>query len=315
MSLFKEGEKMDTMGFMNFIEDLRYSRGMSQEDFLHDVISVRQYQRYRNGESEVSMDCIERMSIKLGIETRKLLADFQHEKFREKEKVEEFYNSVVYKKQDDVIKFEKYFDTHKFLDKTNEEIYTLAIILKEYLLHNLNKEQFLTKVYNLINYPKILDYDILRDVEIIGLLVIYQHNKNIRSDIIKLVKSIDENRNLLVSGQSYFVLIIFAYFIAIDYNNKEMYEEAEEYCFKAINLLRKKHSDYSLYLIYYQLAKSYFCRGMTYQFKETLYKCIIQTRAINSTKLTGQINEMIKEHFNINADSFLMEYIKMEKKT
>lgn len=306
---------MDTIGFTNFIENLRYARGMSQEEFLHDVISIRQYQRYRNGTSEISMDCIERMSNKLGIETRKLLADFQHEKFREKELVEEYYNSVVYKKNEDIQRLEQYFNNYNFLDKTNYEVHILASILNQYLLNNINKENFLNKLYELINYPKVLEYKILRDVEVIGLMVLFQHNKNESPRIIKLIKKLNENHNLLASGQSYFVMVMFQYFVAIDFIDNEEYQHAVDYCNKALDLLNKKHSDYGLYLIYYQLARSYYNMGKTDMFRETLYKCILQTRINSSSNLLSQIEILIKEDYNIDADSFLLEYIKIEKKT
>ena len=33
-----------------FIDNLRKSRNMSREDFINGIISIRQYQRYVNGE-------------------------------------------------------------------------------------------------------------------------------------------------------------------------------------------------------------------------------------------------------------------------
>lgn len=306
---------MDTNGFINFIENLRYARGMSQEEFLHDIISTRQYQRYRNGTSEISMDCIERMSNKFGIETRKLLADFQHEKYREKELVEEYYNSVVYKNSDDLQRLEQHFDNYNFLDKTNFEVHTLASILKQYLLNNINKENFLDKLYVLIHYPEVLNYEILRDVEVIGLMIIFQHNKNEKEKIIDLIKRLNKDHNLLASGQSYFVIIMFQYFVAIDFIQKKEYDQSVIYLKRALDMLKKKHSDYSMYLIYYQLARSYYYMGETDQFKETLYKCLIQTRAKRSIELVSQINDMVNEHYNFDADLFFLEYIKMEKKT
>ena len=273
---------MDTIGFMNFIENLRYARGMSQEEFLHNVISIRQYQRYRNGTSEISMDCIERISDKIGVETRKLLADFQHEKFKEKELVEEYYNSVVYKNREDIQRLEQHFDNYNFLDKTNKEVHILASILKQYLMNNINKENFLDKLYDLIHYPEVLNFEILRDVEVIGLMIIFQHNIKEKEKIIDLIKKLNEDHNLLASGQSYFVIIMFQYFVAIDFIQKKEYEHAEIYLNRALDLLNKKHSDYSKYLIYYQLARSYYNMGKTDLFRETLYKCLIQTRAKQS---------------------------------
>jgi transcriptional regulator with XRE-family HTH domain len=297
---------------MNYIENLRYSRGISQEDFLHDVISSRQYQRYRNGESEVSMDCIERISSKFGVEVRKLLADYEKEKTQERELVEEFYNSVIYKSKESLRVVSVHLLHHNFLDQTNEEFYQLARSLMAYTLNNINKEHFLSQIYGLIQYPQVLNLDILRDTEIIGLLLIYQHNPATRKEIITLIKSLNDNQESFLSGQSYFVLVMFMYFIAMDYGKDKEYSKVEEYCFKGITLLKKKQSNYALYLIYYQLASSYYCRGMMDLFKDSLYKCIIYTRTQFSKDLTKQIYKKIKEYYNIDAQSFLVEYLNSE---
>jgi transcriptional regulator with XRE-family HTH domain len=300
---------MDTKSFMNFIENLRYSRGMSQEEFLYDVISARQYQRYRNGTSEVSMVCIERISKKLGVETRKLLKDFESEKIKEKELTEEFYNCVVYKNPSRYKELLSFFAGYNFLEGTNYQLFQLGQHLREYLENNIVKQYFVSKIEYIIDYPRILSYDVLRDIEIIGLLLMYQHNEPERDSIIKLIKKLNDSQISFLSGQSHAIYVMFLYYIALDFGKEKNYGLVEKYCLNAIDLLKKKNSNYALYLFYYQLSGSYFYQGKNELFKDALYKCIIHTKAQFSDKLSKQMDEKIKKYYNIDAKSFILEYI------
>ena len=312
MSHLEEGDNLDTIGLMNYIEKLRYSRNFTQEEFLHDVVSARQYQRYRNGVSSVPIDCIERISKKLGIETRKLYLDYDREIYKEKELVEEYYNSVVFKRFTRLEELKNHFTNYNFLDRTNKEFFTMASYLNKLFSKNISKQQFLSKIYLLVDYPNVLEFDVLRDVEIIGLLLIYQHDEKSRTDIIYQIKELQDNQESVLSGQSYFVLVMFFYFIAIDFGKQKEYLQVEKYCLKGIELLRKKHSDYALYLLYLKLASSYYYRSMIDEFKESLYKCITQTMSLHSLELTIQINDSIMEDFNIDADNFFREYLNLK---
>lgn len=310
MSHLRKVSILDTVGFMNYIERLRYSRGMSQEEFLFEIISPRQYQRYRNGVSSVPIECIEKMSNKLGVETRKLYMDYDQAKLNEKELVEDFYNSTVYQNLERIKELQKFFTSYVFLDHSNKEIFELAVIFNQYLLKNISKFVLLENVTSLINYPELLSFSVLRDIEIIGLLLIYQYSIESRTKIISTIKELNKNQELYLSGQSYFVLVMFLYYIALDYGKKEDYVKVEEYCLKGINLVKKKHSDYCLYLFYYQLASSHFCRNNDLKFKETLYKCIVQVESMHKPELKKQVYNKVKTFFNIDANQFFLEHIK-----
>jgi hypothetical protein len=102
---------------------------------------------------------------------------------------------------------------------------------------------------------------------------------------------------------------MFLYYIALDFGKEKNYGLVEKYCLNAIDLLKKKNSNYALYLFYYQLSGSYFYQGKNELFKDALYKCIIHTKAQFSDKLSKQMDEKIKKYYNIDAKSFILEYI------
>ncbi len=300
---------MNTVGLMNYIERLRYSRNMTQEEFLHDIVSPRQYQRYRNGENDVPMECIEKLSEKLGVATRKLFLDYEQEKYIEKETVEEFYNSVVYKNFGVTKTLIKHFKKYDFLDNSNKEIFEMAITLNEYLLNNMSKSDFIRGVSRLINYENVLKYKVLRDVEIIGLMLIYQHGNDQKGEIIEVIKRMNENQDLFLSGQSFFVLILFIYYIALDYGKNENYSKAEDYSLRGIRLLKKKHSNYCLYLFYYQLALVKHHSNDKEEFEKYVYKCIIQLKSMHNDELYNEMKLQIKKYTNLDSDIFLSNYL------
>ena len=58
---------MDNVKLINYMENLRYERNLTQEEYLFDVVSQRQYYRYRKGESEISLEIIDKLANKLKI--------------------------------------------------------------------------------------------------------------------------------------------------------------------------------------------------------------------------------------------------------
>lgn len=301
---------MDTVGFINYIEKLRYSRNLTQEEFLHGVISVRQYQRYRNGENDFPIDVLEKISKKLGIETRKLYLDYEREIYKEKEKVETLYNAVVYKDKDTKEHILLQFKKHMFLDMTNNEIYSITLLLNAYLSNSILKNEFLSGIFRIINYPKILKCKLLREVEIIGLLLIYKYEQGKKDEIITLIKKLNDNQDLFLTGQSFFTLILFTYYIADDYGKKEEYNLSEKYVLKGIEMLKRKHSVYCLYLFYYQMALIKRHTNKKMEMEEYLYKCILQLKSMHNCNLFDQMARQIKRFLNKEAEQFFFEYIK-----
>lgn len=53
---------MDNVKLINYMENLRYERNLTQEEYLFDVVSQRQYYRYRKGESEIPLEIIDKLA-------------------------------------------------------------------------------------------------------------------------------------------------------------------------------------------------------------------------------------------------------------
>ena len=86
---------MNSMELSNYLEKIRLGRNLSQENFVSGVVSIRQYQRYKNGDSVIPYEKINQFAEKFGITTKKLLAEFEKEKNMQYAKINSFYNAVA----------------------------------------------------------------------------------------------------------------------------------------------------------------------------------------------------------------------------
>jgi transcriptional regulator with XRE-family HTH domain len=89
---------MDTQKLLNYMENLRIGRKMSQATYLFEIISQRQYYRYRSGESEIPFDILNKLANNLDIPLLKIISSFQAHAQAEKEIIFEIYNLVIRKR-------------------------------------------------------------------------------------------------------------------------------------------------------------------------------------------------------------------------
>lgn len=301
---------MNTKGIMNFIEQIRLSRKITQEEFLHDIISPRQYQRYRNGISIVPIEVIEAMATKLGVDTRKIISDFEYSKYSEKVLVEEFYNSVVRIKYEKTQRLLKELDNYLFLDDENEKNYRLGCILYKLETKRISKTLFLSKVYEMIDYPKVLDYEVITEIESVALSLIYLKNETERNNIINKFITIFNNTKLILSGQNFFTYIQFLFWISLYMGQMENYNEVIKYCNIAIKYCNERQSVFQLEYFYYYLAIAYHKLSDKKNFESNLYKSILLIKLIDSKEYTVKMYNKFISKFNIDPIEFCSYYDK-----
>ncbi|VEU79917.1 helix-turn-helix domain-containing protein [Haploplasma axanthum] len=78
-----------------FIEKLREYRNISQEEFLDDIVSMRQYRRYMNGDSTLSYVILDKLAIKLGFDAEFIIMELETEKIKQTQAVVNLYNAVA----------------------------------------------------------------------------------------------------------------------------------------------------------------------------------------------------------------------------
>ena len=112
-----------------FIEKLRSLRNITQEDFLHDIVSLRQYRRYISGDSTISYSILEKLSKRLGFEANFIITELETEKVNQTLLVNDLYNLVANKQFDRVNKLLTEIDEKHLLSENNKLLYRHSINL------------------------------------------------------------------------------------------------------------------------------------------------------------------------------------------
>lgn len=191
---------MDVVRLLNYMENLRYDRKMSQETYLSGVISQRQYYRYRSGESEVPFEVIVKFAEKLQIPLLKLISSYQSFYEKEKEIVITYLNLVFSTRLLEAKEFIKSQKNLLLLDDEISLLYHVALLLNDYFEKKINLESMIKGIKNRIKFPEIMKKEILHDIELYFLGLIMDFNADDRELIFQKINSLSKNGKLLLGG-------------------------------------------------------------------------------------------------------------------
>jgi len=170
-----------------FIENIRISRKILQDDFVDGIISKRQYQRYLKGESAISNEKIIKLVDKLELEFFSVYNRYLKSSDIEHKMVNEIYNYVIsheFKKSFDLVNdYKDYvFETTYYM-----KLFELYSTLTKQKLKRISNSMAVSIFEKSINYPKVLDNETLNFIELTALLYIAQITKD--QDKLKIISS------------------------------------------------------------------------------------------------------------------------------
>lgn len=164
--------------FGEFIDDLRKSRNISREDFVDNVMSMRQYQRYVYNESSINNDKLLLLIDKLGMSFLGV-----HRLFLEKTKDEYRHLSMAYTAivHEDLFKASetlKKINFSEIKDKANKLYYTLCETLIARRTNKIPTDLAMDKLKSLINYPECLSNNYISFIELVSYIEIGRHSNS-----------------------------------------------------------------------------------------------------------------------------------------
>jgi transcriptional regulator with XRE-family HTH domain len=292
------------------MENLRYDRKMTQDAYLEDVISQRQYYRYRSGESEVPFDCIIKFANKLQIPLLKLISSYQSNSEKEKELVKEFLNLVISKKLDEATIFKHKLKNLMLLDEETQLFFSLSKILYDFFMQKINNVEMIEKLKDNIDFGKIMKKEILHDSEIYILGVIMEYSHKDRLSIYKKINKLLKNDKLLLGSNSSLYLQVF-FWIVKNLGKLGRYNEAIEMARIAIEYAKSKHLYYAVEYFHYYLAYSFYMLKDTENFEMELSNTIKILLYLDEHK-RKHFFDMIKKDTNIDSKSFILERLNKE---
>jgi transcriptional regulator with XRE-family HTH domain len=305
---------MKSRELCEYLERLRSARNISQEAFTDGVVSLRQYRRYLNGESDLPFQVLDLLSEKLGIQTINLLREIETERINEAKKVDSLYNSMSNNSTIEFMKLSSELRNREFLDIENERLYKHSLINDQFSRGIISSELAFENNKKLINYPKIFKQTILTLTEmlILSSLVDFSENQAEQIEITDKLKHFiyDESFVLNINYQSAFNILLFR--LAKYYGKNEKYEDVIKFCRIGINRNDSLRYYYLNDYFYYFLSLAYYRQNDEENHIKYLVKCFNVLHFEGNQKKIDKFTNLINKDFNIEFKEFVTNIYKAQ---
>lgn len=301
---------MKSRELCTYLERLRSARGISQEKFTSDIVSLRQYRRYLNGESDIPFQIIHQLSERIGIKTNNLLREFEIAKVEETNKINDLYKLAVNMAHRDFRAKLKEIPLEHIIDQTNKLLYQHSVIIHQYLAHEISKEYAALQNTKLIDYPKILDQLIITSVEMLilsSLLDLLDDHE--RAKIADKLKSYLVDSSVVISGGNDRIYPLILYRLAKYSGMMSDDRSVIEYCDLAIERSNRTNSYFLMDYFYYFSALAHRNLGFRDESASMLFRCYNVLQFEGNRNKIKKLTRLIEKDFSIDFPAFIRDYI------
>jgi len=256
------------------MENLRYERNITQEEYLYGVVSQRQYYRYRKGESEIPLEVIDRLADKLKIPYSRLIQHYIEEAQKGKKLVQEYFNLVINKKIDEAEKLLTHINGTNLIDDDSKTLAKMGKILCDFNRGYFSKIELLTRLKEHMKYRELMDCESLHDFEIYLLGLVMEYSDLDREIILTKLISIFEHNKVLSGGNRLYNLQVL-FWIIKNLGRMNRYLDLIRISQFAIDYANEGFSVYCLEFFHYYSALAHLRMGNQLSFSDELYKAII----------------------------------------
>ncbi|MBN2540879.1 MAG: helix-turn-helix transcriptional regulator [Bacilli bacterium] len=302
---------MNSMELSNYLEKIRFGRNMSQEEFVSDVVSIRQYQRYKNGDSVIPYEKIDQFAEKLGITTKKLLTEFEKEKSIQYAKINNFYNAVANNDYKSAINLKKDLDKDLIISEEGRLYFTHAKIVYDYYSRKLTMNEVINKVSELINYPEILKQQYFTDVEVLILSFLLSVFSGIQQEaLLSKLNSLFNSEDNIMAGDSDYIYTLILMRIAKTYGIKRDFPNVIYYCDMGLERGIQYKQYYLWEYFFYYKALSHFALGQREEFDNSILRCYNVLNMEGNHSKFEKFTALIEKDFSINFREYVVNLIK-----
>ncbi len=292
-----------------YIERLRSARNISQETFTEGVVSLRQYRRYLNGESDIPFQIIHRLTTKIGIKTDNLLREFEKAKIEETNLINRMYNLAVNYAHEEFTKLQQQIPLDHIIEYTNRIMYQHSAILHKYYTGVFNKNDVAEENAKLIGYPKILETKIITSVEMLILSSFLDFfDETHHEKIIQRIKEYINDQTLVISGGNDKMYTLVLARLAKYMGILEDYDSVIKYCNIGITRGQDLKSYYLLDYFYYYNSLAYYRKGDFDQYERMIVNCYHVLHLDGIKTKIDKFTNLINEDFDIDFETFVIEY-------
>ncbi len=155
----------DSKEFALYIDHLRKSRNISREDFVKDIVSMRQYYRFISGESSLKNETINSLMEKLEITSLVAYGSFIRQESQVFKELSDVYVLVQGFKFIQARNLFKSIDHSSVISFQHKKFYEFLEIVIDDHFNKTPKEIQVKKIEKMIDYPNVLNKGILTFIE------------------------------------------------------------------------------------------------------------------------------------------------------
>ncbi len=305
---------MKSNGLCIYIESLRIARHISQELFVMNVISLRQYRRYLKGESDIPYTVVNQLSSKVGMKTDAILREFEIAKVEETNKMNKLYNFAVNYDHVNFTEFSKSISIEHIIEPVNILLFKHSSMLDEYYKRKLTTEEMRDMSINLVNYPGVLDQGVINTIELLILTFLMDVMPLIEQNrIIDKISQYLNDSKIIVSGGNEKVLTLILARLAKHSGIIESYQQVIRFCNIAINRNKTLLSYYLMDYLYYYKSLAYYKLEDQKQFEISLNKCFNILEFDGNALKTQKFINLINEDYQIDFKNYILDLYQKNK--
>jgi transcriptional regulator with XRE-family HTH domain len=283
---------------------------MSQEELINDVVSIRQYRRYLNGESDIPFPVVDVLCERLGIQTITLIKEMEAARAEETKKIDELYNSVLNSINSESNRIISTLKDFEIIDPENRLLYRHSVLLLDYSLAKVSKESYVEKNKELLGFPKFKKKTIFTMVEILilsNILDFFESIKEPNEIYEKILAQLNSEATFL--NDQFSQTINIALFRLAKYSGmKKKFEDVITFCNIGINRNIKSSSYYLMDYFYYFLSLSYFHLEKFDEFESALIKCYHILNFEGNLLKIDLFSKWISKDFDVNLNEFAIKF-------
>lgn len=235
-----------------FIEKLREYRNISQEEFLDDIVSMRQYRRYMNGDSTLSYVILDKLAIKLGFNAEFIIMELETEKIKQTQAVVNLYNAVATGNIDKSVELFMQINEKHLISENDRLLFSHAKYFFDYKKGQATELVTINRIKKLLGYDTIFNKKAFSTSELLILVSLFTFKTFKDIDLVaeKLAFYADNNITV-VSGHNIRVISLVLEQLAKYFSIKENYEKMLYYATEGIKYSQSLRSLYLLDNLYF----------------------------------------------------------------
>ncbi|MBU1143206.1 MAG: hypothetical protein KKH92_06095 [Firmicutes bacterium] len=284
-----------------FIDKLRSFRNIAQEDFLHDIISMRQYRRYMNGDSTLSYLVLDKLAKKLGFNAEFVIMELETEKMKQTQSVNNFYNSIVGNDVDKSKELVLKIDERHLIEGNNLLLFQHSKNIFDYKLGNTSEYVTINRTKKLIDLDQLIKKKALSTSELL-ILISFFHFKSFKeiNVIAEKLASYIDNHVTIVSGHNIRVLALVLEELSRYFSINEDYENMLYYALEGIKYSTSMRSYYLLDTLYYFAAAASHELNQIDKRNDYLFKCLSLLYMEGNSERISKYKYLFKNRFDVD---------------